>query len=281
VERLRKKLSSRRGASILIALLFLLLCMMTAASILTAAASNAGKLRSSREEQQRYLTLSSALRLVCGELERAEYEGKYGTALWEETVYVPDPADPLHAIPVKYDHHWYGWSNPGDPGRFTSGSTVISNLLDPMLDWSFAKELRDFGYPHIPLPNKPALPLKPLTVRVEGAGDADLSSPVTVTLTVDEDTRNIRLAAALAAGSEAEGTERVYEMQAELVCSVKPGFAPPPAAGGWRPAKFDCPNGGTVTSQSESAYDGASPAYPTLIKWELNWIQKGGQAGGA
>ena len=38
-----------------------------------AAASNAGKVNSSREEQQKYLVLSSALRMVCGELENAKY----------------------------------------------------------------------------------------------------------------------------------------------------------------------------------------------------------------
>ena len=42
--------------------------MMVSASILMAAVSNAGKLRSGQEEQQRYLTLASALRLVCDEL---------------------------------------------------------------------------------------------------------------------------------------------------------------------------------------------------------------------
>lgn len=74
---LRKKLNSSRGASILMALLFLLVCMMVGASVLMAAASNAGKLRSNREEQQKYLTLSSALTLIYDELESVEYVGRY------------------------------------------------------------------------------------------------------------------------------------------------------------------------------------------------------------
>ena len=73
MEQLRRKLKSRRGATILLALALLLLCMMVAASLLTAAVSNAGKVRSNKEEQQKYLVLSSALRLVCGELEKAGY----------------------------------------------------------------------------------------------------------------------------------------------------------------------------------------------------------------
>ena len=77
METLKKKWNSRRGASILLALLFLLVCMMAGASILMAAASNAGKIRSNQEEQQKYLTVSSALNLLCDELESVEYVGIY------------------------------------------------------------------------------------------------------------------------------------------------------------------------------------------------------------
>lgn len=70
---MREKLKSQSGASILMALLFFLLCAMVGASVLMAAASNAGKSRSNRQEQQKYLTLSSAMRLVCDELTGAKY----------------------------------------------------------------------------------------------------------------------------------------------------------------------------------------------------------------
>lgn len=72
-----KKLGSERGASILLALLFFLVCSMVAASILMAAVSNAGKIRSSREEQQAYLTLTSAMQFVCDDLLGATYYGRY------------------------------------------------------------------------------------------------------------------------------------------------------------------------------------------------------------
>ena len=77
MEALKKKWNSRRGASILLALLFLLVCMMVGASILMAAASNSGKIDSNKKEQQKYLTLSSALTLLCDELESVEYVGMY------------------------------------------------------------------------------------------------------------------------------------------------------------------------------------------------------------
>lgn len=74
---LRKKWKSQKGASILMALLFLLVSIMVSSSVLMAAVSNAGKLNSNRQAQQRYLALSSAIRLVCDELAKAEYYGKY------------------------------------------------------------------------------------------------------------------------------------------------------------------------------------------------------------
>ncbi len=85
MRRLREKLHSESGASILLALLMFLVCGMVASSILAAATSNAGKARSNQVEHQKYLTLSSAIRLVADELERAEYTGQYNLYEWFET----------------------------------------------------------------------------------------------------------------------------------------------------------------------------------------------------
>jgi len=79
-----------RGASILMALLFLLVCMLVASSVLMAAASNSGKLRSNQQEQQKYLALSSALRLVCDELTAAEYTGQYEYGITPHVIYDED-----------------------------------------------------------------------------------------------------------------------------------------------------------------------------------------------
>ena len=76
---IKKKLNDRQGAAILIALMFMLVCMVTGASVLFASASNAGKARSNKEEQQKYLSVSSALNLICDELtdEDVYYIGHY------------------------------------------------------------------------------------------------------------------------------------------------------------------------------------------------------------
>lgn len=116
MEALRKKLNSSRGACILLALLFLLVCMMVGASILMAAASNAGKIRSNREEQQRYLTLSSALSLVCEELESVEYAGRYTYSRTEVWIDVPDAEGSFQSV---YDHSEHAYTQ--KQGELRSG----------------------------------------------------------------------------------------------------------------------------------------------------------------
>lgn len=115
MEALKRKWKSSRGASILLALLFLLLCVMVGASVIMAAASNGGKIRSNQEEQQRYLALSSALRLVCDELESMEYVGryKYGYASvysWE--VVGQDSDGDIYDWVYQHNRHYY-WQQEG------------------------------------------------------------------------------------------------------------------------------------------------------------------------
>lgn len=117
MRKIREKLCSESGASILLALLFFLLCAMVGASVLMAAASNAGKSRSNREEQQKYLTLSSALQLVCDELTAAEYTAKYTVLTEIIDVYGVDKDDKPTVIGSRYKHTYNpasgeinGWS---------------------------------------------------------------------------------------------------------------------------------------------------------------------------
>ncbi len=63
-----KKLKSNRGASILFALLLLIVCVVAGSAALTSAASNLGRYTHLRQDQQRYLAVSSAVRLVREEL---------------------------------------------------------------------------------------------------------------------------------------------------------------------------------------------------------------------
>lgn len=68
-----RKLKNRRGMSIIMGLLVLLVCATAGAAALTSAASNAGRHTHMRQDQQRYLAVSSAARLVRDKLCAGEY----------------------------------------------------------------------------------------------------------------------------------------------------------------------------------------------------------------
>ncbi len=78
-----RKLKSNRGASIIIALLVLLICVTAGAAALTAAGANAGRYTHMRRDQQRYLAVSSAVKLVRSELAGQSFSA---TATLNETV---------------------------------------------------------------------------------------------------------------------------------------------------------------------------------------------------
>ena len=69
-----KKLKNNSGATILKALLLILLAMAVGAAILTAAVSAAHHMKSDREAQQNYLTVSSAAELIRDSIAGDSYE---------------------------------------------------------------------------------------------------------------------------------------------------------------------------------------------------------------
>ena len=69
-----KKLKNNSGATILRALLLILLAMAVGAAILTAAVSAAHHMKSDREAQQNYLTVSSAAELIRDSIAGDSYE---------------------------------------------------------------------------------------------------------------------------------------------------------------------------------------------------------------
>lgn len=73
---IRQKLNSKRGASLILAAAFFLLCAAVGGVVLTSAMANAGRLSHLEQEQQAYLTVSSAARLLREELEGRVFETK-------------------------------------------------------------------------------------------------------------------------------------------------------------------------------------------------------------
>lgn len=132
--RLRNKLCSQSGASILLALLFFLVCGIVGASILAAASSAVGKVRSRREEQQRYFAMTSALQLICDQLEGAKYTAN--ASVEDVTV---SSGDVSNSDPASnYTYKIYSQK----AGEFTieNGSNITNVLpLGVELDWLFAE----------------------------------------------------------------------------------------------------------------------------------------------
>ncbi len=104
-----RKLKSHRGASIIIALLVLLVCATAGAAALTAAGANAGRYTHMRRDQQRYLAVSSAVKLVRSELADRSFTA---TATLKETV---DPETLEHVYQLQsegertYSGAFAGW----------------------------------------------------------------------------------------------------------------------------------------------------------------------------
>ena len=69
-----KRLKNNSGATILMALLLILLATAVGAAVLTAAVSAARHLRSDREAQQNYLTVSSAAELIRDSINGQTYQ---------------------------------------------------------------------------------------------------------------------------------------------------------------------------------------------------------------
>ena len=179
--RVRQKLNSRRGASFLLALLFFLICALVSSTVLMAAAANAGRSRSEREEHQRYLTLSSAVRLLCDELTDCQYQGRYYYRVEEITETNPDTGETKVV-----DHKYYLEQEEGlYQYKDGSGNARLSALLNDF-DYLFSREF-DEVKPNITVTKLNGLsppPTRTLTLTPESGVDG-LNQPVTVELMVE------------------------------------------------------------------------------------------------
>ena len=240
---LRRKLRSRRGASMLLALLFLLICVMVSASILMAAASNAGKHRSNLTEHQTYLALSSAVSLLCDELNRSQYQGQYQYWTTVEIVGYDDDGNPITVT----RHHLKQLE-----GKYLHTGTETEGYLKAILllnfDALFAKDISGSsavrGFTTVSILDTPVPTTHTLTVT-PATGTALDDRPVTVKLEV-QDSYAMYLTATL------DG----MELRAELtpIASSRPGLPP---------------------SLSEEKIYTTDP-----MKWKIGWITTGGEEEG-
>lgn len=189
MRKIREKLRSESGASILLALLFFLLCAMVGASVLMAAASNAGKSRSSREEQQKYLTLSSAMQLVCDELTAAKYTAQFDK-ISEDPVPKTD-ADGNDTGEVDYYIITYNQREGSYTGGLSKNVLPLVNALDSLFAGSLPQTLPSGRDRHIYRTGFSAAPGRTfeLTLTVDASDKPGLVEPVKVEVTLNENYR--------------------------------------------------------------------------------------------
>ncbi len=261
MEPLRKKWNSQRGASILLALLLLLVCVMVAASVLMAAASSAGKSRSGREEQQKYLTLSSALALVSDQLTQSEYRGKYTYRVEEKFRWEGSLED------GSWVHDYWQHTYTQLPGDLQCGLNEAPAFILPLfndLDHYFAQRFHkadsvDHRYQCISLPGVNTTVKNPYTLELtvdagsEGEEAPWLTQPVSVTVTWNAASGHLYLRAALEEKDEGGNLLHTYAMEAELKAVKAPG---------------------SVLRLADDPAPGEAEYYTEPMTWELNWIVK-------
>lgn len=313
MKRLREKLHSQNGASILMALLMFLLCCMVAASVLAAAVSNAGKVRSNRVEQQRYLLLSSAIRLICDELEEAEYTAKYKVWEWSVTT-VEKPTEPAEGEDVQektsVEHFFYCEQVQGDYSCGVKRGMPEGELTDQLpllyeLDAIFNGQFKSgdgykTGYgvedglvlasvstPHILTVTVDFLPD---TAEQSGPDAYKMSNTVKVKVVLAPSTRHITLTAWESTGMETEPPSGSETMIAELA-AVNPPVLNYSPSGRTGVEKKDMPPADSTTkienteTKTETttiiafakpgAEKGTVFEITPPMTWELNWIRKG------
>lgn len=269
MRQLREKLNSHRGATILLALLFLLLCMMVAATILMAAVSNAGKAQRSRTEQQKYLTLSSALGFVCDQLEKAEYKGRYTYAATDEPDIgaIPDPDTGDYKDEDMHQLHTYE-QLPAELTADINALKALSGDLDVLCAGSFylsgteEKSGDEYRYLRVPTPveGDPTRAPHGMSLEVDLTDDQKatypgLSEKVTVTAEL-RPTGVIHLIATLGA-PDAGGYQ--YTMEAEMNPVQKPREVLKPVADPKDP---------------KTAEDGTKYYQTQPLTWKLGWVSK-------
>lgn len=262
MKRLREKLQSQSGTSILLALLMFLVCALVASSVLAAAASNAGRIRSGQVEHQKYLTLSSAIRLICDEVERAEYIGKYQVYEWS----TPAVKDKEGNVIIPAVDCFYVEQTAGD---YSCDRLTAQLPLGKELDRMFSGQFKGAGYQPLSGGKVEEGPAGGhiLTVTLpESLGEYFDSGPeqyrapreVTVRVELNQNSGHIALTAWLGTGEEPDASEI---MEAELVAVNIPALTYSPA--GRMPANQ--PETGAAAETKTSA-----------MNWELHWIKKGG-----
>ena len=130
MQAIKKKLSSRRGASITFALLLFLVCSVVGSVVLTAGTAAAGRMSKISEMDQRYYSVNSAAKLMIGLFERDEIRCEK-TAGEDEAEGPEEPEAPEEPEEPEGEPDPMSVLKPSDSYTFTvigKGETAVSTL---------------------------------------------------------------------------------------------------------------------------------------------------------
>lgn len=96
---MKRKLSSKSGASMLLAMVFLMFCLFIGGSVLAAATANGSRVEHLKNDQQAYLSQRSAMLLMADML--TGEDGKELQVVITDVTKVTTPADGTEATPVR------------------------------------------------------------------------------------------------------------------------------------------------------------------------------------
>jgi len=253
----KTKLKSESGKTLLIAMVFFLVCVVTASTLLTGAVSNSGKAPGGEDRQRESLALSSAMRLVCGEItaEGARYQGQYTYTAQVRRIVMDEP-------------EWQVVSEKCEQTRGTFENCGMINSAAPLLvdqlDLIFAKQsFKGQTGDGVQYKSRAGLPQNiielPFVLTLEdGAEEYKDLGPVHFTLLL-QDNCDIELTAVM--GDE-EPKENTHKISALLKANSVPRIASKPGV----PEGLVIPEG-----EFDSVF--TSPYYfSTEVTWKLDNI---------
>ena len=185
----RRKLNSRRGASMLIALLYFLVASVIGAVVLIAASGNAGRITHHRNDLREYYAVQSAVKLVKEDMADEGFSAEYSQTIdytWVEE-YEEDPNEPGKVIVTG---GYYDASEPdySEAAALTADGlleTQLSDFVDNYFSGAVWTEVRN----RYTAPATMQYPLS-FTAEKDNAPLADVPA-VTGSLEVDPDTYDI------------------------------------------------------------------------------------------
>lgn len=254
----RTKLKSESGRTLLIAMVFFLVCIVTASTLLAGAVSHSAKAPGGEDRQRESLALSSAMKLVCGEItaEGARYQGQYTYTAQVRRIVMDEP-------------DWQVVSEKCEQTRGTFENCEMINSTAPLLvdqlDLIFAKQSFKGVGDGVQYKSRAGLPQNiielPFVLTLEdGTEEYKALGPVHFTLLL-QDNCDIELTAVMGS-EEPESGENTHKITALLKANTVPRIASRPGV----PEGLVIPEG-----QFDSVF--TSPYYfSTEVTWKLDRI---------